>query len=110
MAHPPHAEFLLQKNLFPYLGKAKRELNSIGMDPLKLLLASAFKIFLVGDRNILTMLLEWEDDCSMLSGDIKESWLQVCLKRFPELYVVKAKYGASACAFRFKSYFHCFLL
>ncbi len=98
---PPSKHFIFT------FGKGKRhhKLKSIGTDPLKILLACAFKTFLAQDRIILPVLLEWEDTCSMLSGDIKESWLEGCLKWSPKLHIIDWMFGASAILHRCHSHF-----
>ena len=63
---------------------------------MKSLLACEFKTFLEGDRIILLVFLEWEANCSILSGNVKELQLQGLLKWFPKLDVIKGKLGASA--------------
>lgn len=78
------------------IGRKQNEVRSIGTDPLKLLLACAFKTFVAADRIILPVLLECEANCAMPSGEIKELWLQDCLKWFPNLQNNKGKYAACA--------------
>ncbi len=58
-------------------------------------MACVFTMFLGGDRVILPVILEWKDDHSMSSGDLKESWLQEYLKFFPKRDAFKDKYGAA---------------
>ena len=91
-------KILPPKYLISIFGKGRRqhELKSIGTDPLKLLLACAFKTFFEADRVIVPVLLEFEDDRAILPGDMKESWLQGCLKWFPNLQHNKGKFGACA--------------
>ena len=81
---PIDCKILPPKYFISIFGKSKRqrEVKSIGMNPLKLLLACAFKTFSAGDRVILPVLLECEDDRTISSGDMKEMWLQGCLSGF----------------------------
>ena len=64
---PTDCKILPPKYLISIFRKDKRqhELKSIGTDPLKLLLACAFKTFFAVDRVILSVLLECEDDCAI---------------------------------------------
>ncbi len=74
------------KDLISMFGKGKRqsELNSICSDPLKLLLVCAFNTFLGGDRLILPMILEWKNNSSVSSSDLKKLWYEECIKWFPK--------------------------
>ena len=95
---PTHCKILPPKYILSIFGAGKRqhELRPIGTDPLKLLLACAFKTFFAADRIILPVLLECEDNRVMPSGDMKELWLQGCLKWFPNLQHNKGKFAACA--------------
>ena len=54
------------------------------------------KTFFAADRVILPVLLECKDDRAIPSADMNESWLQACLKWFPNLQHNKGKFGACA--------------
>ncbi len=63
---------------------------------MKLLLACVFNTFIGGDRVILPMMLEWKNNSSMSSADLKELWLTECFKWFPKRDAYNGKYGAAA--------------
>ena len=42
------------------------------------------------------MMLEWKNNSSMSSADLKESWLTECFKWFLKRDAYKEKYGAAA--------------
>ena len=85
------------KDLMSMFGKGKRqsEVKAIPSDTLKLLLACAFHTLVGGDRVFLPMILEWKNNSSMSSSDLKKSWYEGCVKWFPNRDTYKGKYGAA---------------
>ncbi len=85
------------KDLTSMFGKGKRqsEVKAIPSDTLKLLLACAFHTLVGGDRVFLPMILEWKNNSSMSSSDLKKSWYEGCVKWFPNRDTYKGKYGAA---------------
>lgn len=86
------------KEIVTMFGKGKRlnEPKSMSLDPLKLLLVSAWKTFITGDRVVVPELLEWDGDKAFDSTSLKDIWLGQCLKWFPTAGCHKGKCGACA--------------
>lgn len=74
------------KDFMTVFGKGKRlsEPKYIPSDSLQMLVASAWKTFLNGDRVIVPVLLQWDSDGLMEEVEQKDNWLDQCRKWFKD--------------------------